>query len=219
MPVIKKPITCILCDSDDSENASLLCRLCANRVSSAKDHDPIHSELRDKLKAKRKLLNKYKCQNLREHNTKACRRCERLLMEIAGKFPLKYCREKVFAPFIVDFYLDTIGAAIEIDGKIHDHRFSYDNMRDDWLRKIYKIPIYRFTNDDTKTPEFKQALWDIYMDGMNSMLMPIGYEIVKRSSIFTSGPNTRETTEAMQRPRQKNMLAYVSHPRVYVLKS
>jgi len=62
---------------------------------------------------------------------------------------LKFRRQQIIDGFIVDFYCDSLGLCVEIDGGVHDYgeRKEYDQNRDEALcRRVLKI--LRFTNDE-----------------------------------------------------------------------
>ncbi len=62
---------------------------------------------------------------------------------------LKFRRQQIIDGFIVDFYCDSLGLCVEIDGGVHDlgERKEYDRERDEALR-LRGLKILRFTNDD-----------------------------------------------------------------------
>lgn len=70
---------------------------------------------------------------------------------VRGKkmFGLKFRRQQIIDGFIVDFYCDSIGLCVEIDGDIHDNeeQKNYDRLRDEAI-SLRKLNILRFTNDD-----------------------------------------------------------------------
>ena len=62
---------------------------------------------------------------------------------------LKFRRQQIIDGFVVDFYCDSLGLCVEIDGGVHDYgeRKEYDQNRDEALcRRVLKI--LRFTNDE-----------------------------------------------------------------------
>jgi very-short-patch-repair endonuclease len=62
---------------------------------------------------------------------------------------LKFRRQQIIDGFIVDFYCDSLGLCVEIDGGVHDsgERKDYDRNRDNALR-LRGLKILRFTNDE-----------------------------------------------------------------------
>ena len=73
---------------------------------------------------------------------------ERLLWEklrnrqLAG---LKWRRQHVFEPYIVDFYCFAARLAIEVDGSAHDGREVHDAKRDGQLEDFQDIKVVRFS--------------------------------------------------------------------------
>lgn len=62
---------------------------------------------------------------------------------------LKFRRQQIIDGFIIDFYCDSLGLCVEIDGGVHDsgERKDYDRNRDNALR-LRGLKILRFTNDE-----------------------------------------------------------------------
>jgi len=62
---------------------------------------------------------------------------------------LKFRRQQIIDGFIIDFYCDSLGLCVEIDGGVHDYgeRKEYDQNRDEALSQR-GLKILRFTNDD-----------------------------------------------------------------------
>jgi len=62
---------------------------------------------------------------------------------------LKFRRQQIIDGFIVDFYCDSLGLCVEIDGSVHNcsKRKEYDNNRDEAL-SLRGLKILRFSNDD-----------------------------------------------------------------------
>lgn len=62
---------------------------------------------------------------------------------------LKFRRQQVIDGFIVDFYCDSPGLCIEIDGGVHDdeEQANYDRLRDEALASR-KLKILRIRNDE-----------------------------------------------------------------------
>jgi len=59
----------------------------------------------------------------------------------------KLRRQHPIGPFVLDFYCDAAGLAIEIDGDTHADQASYDARRTAWL-EAQEIRVIRFTNRD-----------------------------------------------------------------------
>jgi very-short-patch-repair endonuclease len=62
---------------------------------------------------------------------------------------LKFRRQQIIDGFIVDFYCDSLGLCVEIDGSIHDteEQFEYDKNRDEVLA-LRGLKVLRLTNDE-----------------------------------------------------------------------
>jgi very-short-patch-repair endonuclease len=61
---------------------------------------------------------------------------------------LKFWRQQIIDGFIVDFYCDSLGLCVEIDGSVHDteEQSEYDKERDEVLAQR-GLKVLRFTND------------------------------------------------------------------------
>jgi very-short-patch-repair endonuclease len=64
-------------------------------------------------------------------------------------FGLKFRRQQIIDGFIVDFYCDSLGLCVEIDGSVHDseEQQKYDKLRDEAIA-LRKLKILRFSNDE-----------------------------------------------------------------------
>ncbi len=64
-------------------------------------------------------------------------------------FGLKFRRQQIIDGFIVDFYCDSLGLCIEIDGGVHDtdKQQEYDRLRSEAL-ELRKLKIMRFRNEE-----------------------------------------------------------------------
>ena len=64
-------------------------------------------------------------------------------------FGLKFRRQQIIDGFIIDFYCDSLGLCIEIDGGIHEAegQTRYDKERDEVL-KLRGLRVIRLSNDD-----------------------------------------------------------------------
>ena len=62
---------------------------------------------------------------------------------------LKFRRQQVIDGFIVDFYCDSLGLCVEIDGEIHTYekQVVYDKAREDVL-ELRGLHVIRFKNDE-----------------------------------------------------------------------
>jgi len=70
---------------------------------------------------------------------------------VRGKkmFGLKFRRQQIIDGFVVDFYCDSIGLCVEIDGGVHDseEQKTYDKLRDEAI-VLRRVRILRLSNDD-----------------------------------------------------------------------
>ena len=79
------------------------------------------------------------------------------------RFPMRVHRQRVFDPYIVDFYIAKKRLAIEIDGTQHfleDGR-SQDEARDKYLKSI-GVTVLRFVNNEVNKQfdSVCQAIWN-----------------------------------------------------------
>ena len=67
------------------------------------------------------------------------------------KLPCTVNRQKVFGPYIADFYIASAELVIELDGSQHysDEALLKDQVRDDWFR-AHGITVLRYANLDVK---------------------------------------------------------------------
>ena len=72
-------------------------------------------------------------------------------------FDVQFHRQVPMLNYIADFYCHEIGLAIEIDGKSHDHSYSYDIKRQEELG-AYGVKFLRFSNDEIKNNMFSVLL-------------------------------------------------------------
>jgi len=63
---------------------------------------------------------------------------------------LKFRRQQVIGGYIADFYCDSIGLVIELDGPIHDEQIEYDQAREEAI-ELHGLRILRFSNDQVST--------------------------------------------------------------------
>ena len=70
---------------------------------------------------------------------------------VRGKrmFGLKFRRQQIIDGFIVDFYCDSLGLCVEIDGGVHEteEQKEYDRLRDEALA-LRKLKVLRFRNEE-----------------------------------------------------------------------
>lgn len=75
---------------------------------------------------------------------------------------LKFRRQHVIAPYIVDFYCHEIGLVIELDGSQHgtDDAIEYDAERTRFLKAL-DLKLVRYWNDDvlSRTEVVLEDLW------------------------------------------------------------
>lgn len=58
----------------------------------------------------------------------------------------KYEFQKIFNPYIVDFYFKHLNLAVELDGRSHKNKEKYDDERTMYLKRVYRVNIIRFEN-------------------------------------------------------------------------
>ena len=81
-----------------------------------------------------------------------------LWKQIKGKaLGVKFKRQVPMLEYIVDFYCQEIGLAIEIDGNIHDFRYLEDAQRQQEIEK-YGVIFIRFSNEEIKNNMFSVIL-------------------------------------------------------------
>ena len=67
-----------------------------------------------------------------------------------GRFhQIDFDRQKIIGNYIVDFYVKSLGLAIEIDGWSHDFKQEYDIRRQRDLES-YGVKVFRISNHDIK---------------------------------------------------------------------
>ncbi|NOX48277.1 MAG: DUF559 domain-containing protein [Chlorobi bacterium] len=117
-----------------------------------------------KIWIKRRTLVK-RSEQLRNRPPMSQKAATHLVESIACKyFDYHIQKEKILAPYFIDIYIKEIKVGIEIDGGIHNTQETYDNRRDDFLWKTYRVKIYRFSDKEMKNPErFKWYIWEICM--------------------------------------------------------
>ena len=87
----------------------------------------------------------------------------KLWYEFLRQFPLHVHRQRVFEPYIVDFYIAEKRLVIELDGTQHflDGGKQYDEKRDEFLKER-GLTVLRFANNEVNQ-QFKsvcQAIWN-----------------------------------------------------------
>lgn len=61
----------------------------------------------------------------------------------------QFMRQKPIGNYIVDFYCSKLKLVIEIDGKSHDGKYSYDMQRQSFLESM-GLTVLRFNDTDVK---------------------------------------------------------------------
>ena len=102
---------------------------------------------------------KQRAQELRRNMTKE--EC-RLWYQFLRKLPLRVHRQKVIAPYIVDFYIAEKQLVIELDGTQHflENGQAYDRKRDAFLKER-GLRVLRYANNQVNQ-EFKSVCEDIW---------------------------------------------------------
>ena len=81
-----------------------------------------------------------------------------LWKQIKGKaLGVEFKRQVPMLEYIVDFYCQEIGLAIEVDGNIHDFRYLEDAQRQQEIEK-YGVIFTRFSNEEIKNNMFSVIL-------------------------------------------------------------
>src|SRR5687768_9305061 len=79
---------------------------------------------------------------------KGMRKQEALLWARLRRNQLKahFRRQQVIDGFVVDFYCDSAGLVVEVDGEIHSQQREYDEQRD-LILAARELKVLRFMND------------------------------------------------------------------------
>ena len=81
-----------------------------------------------------------------------------LWKQIKGKaLGVEFKRQVPMLEYIVDFYCQEIGLAIEVDGNINDFRYLEDAQRQQEIEK-YGVIFIRFSNEEIKNNMFSVIL-------------------------------------------------------------
>ena len=78
---------------------------------------------------------------------------ERILWyQFLKNYPIQWNRQKVFGPYVVDFYCKRLKLVIELDGSQHyeEAGFASDQKRTAYLTSL-GLQVLRFSNRDIKT--------------------------------------------------------------------
>ena len=80
---------------------------------------------------------------------------------------LKFRRQHVIAPYIVDFYCHEIGLVMELDGSQHgtDDAIKYDAERTEFLEAL-GLTVVRYWNHDVlgRTDAMLESLWRVFSE-------------------------------------------------------
>ena len=63
---------------------------------------------------------------------------------------LKWRRQHVLSPYIVDFYCHSALLALEVDGSSHDGQEVRDDQRDRDLQRLHDVEVVRVTEDEAR---------------------------------------------------------------------
>ena len=61
---------------------------------------------------------------------------------------MKFRRQHVVGPYIVDFYCPSHRLVVELDGRSHDDRGAEDRQRQEYLESIVGLKVFRVGNDN-----------------------------------------------------------------------
>jgi very-short-patch-repair endonuclease len=61
---------------------------------------------------------------------------------------VKFRRQHVIGPYVVDFYCSSHRLVVELDGRSHDDRGLEDRSRQDYLESVAGLKVFRVGNDD-----------------------------------------------------------------------
>jgi len=64
-------------------------------------------------------------------------------------YGIDFDRQKVIGNYIVDFYIESLGLVIEIDGGIHKYQEEYDEIRGAYLESLGLI-VYRVADENVR---------------------------------------------------------------------
>lgn len=156
----------------------------------------------DKSATPKKTLIKYQ-QELLKKTTRSQAKAVKIVRHIASDvFEYKVCTEKIFRPYILDIYIRALGVGIEIDGSVHNKQQTYDAKRDSFLWKEYKLLMIRFDNSQVDSGFFKQAVWDLCLQGAYAYFSNIENTAKRRNIIlphnFPCIPKTRQNFSAVK---------------------
>jgi very-short-patch-repair endonuclease len=181
-------MNCFVCNEDYENkdlNSLLTCKHCAKFHLEDKAR---HAEYKKLINLKKKQLKKYGREN-RKNITKSCHDAKLIIKEIMSAFGYHVTHEKVFFPYIADFYIKEIKCIIEIDGGVHETQLGYDDKRDSWLKDKYQCYVIRFDNKDVNSDMFRKAMWELAEKFLNNRIKKInklaedygkhGYKLIK----------------------------------------
>jgi very-short-patch-repair endonuclease len=61
---------------------------------------------------------------------------------------VKFRRQHVVGPYVVDFYCPSHALVVELDGRSHDDRGNSDHERQRYLENVARLRVFRVSNDD-----------------------------------------------------------------------
>jgi very-short-patch-repair endonuclease len=64
-------------------------------------------------------------------------------------YGIDFDRQKIIGNYIVDFYVESLGLVIEIDGGIHKYQEEYDENRTAYLESL-GLKVYRIGDEDVR---------------------------------------------------------------------
>ena len=98
----------------------------------------------------KEILTRTRAQELRKSATKEE---NHLWYDFLKDYPIQFNRQKPFGPYFTDFYCDKAKLVIELDGSQHyeGNAPEYDAVRTEYLEKVEKLTVLRFTNRDINT--------------------------------------------------------------------
>ena len=98
----------------------------------------------------KEILTRTRAQQLRKSATKEE---NHLWYDFLKDYPIQFNRQKPFGPYFTDFYCDKAKLVIELDGSQHyeGNAPEYDAVRTEYLEKVEKLTVLRFTNRDINT--------------------------------------------------------------------
>ena len=75
-----------------------------------------------------------------------------------NKMGVSFVRQQTIGNYIADFYCREKKLVIEIDGSSHDDKYEYDNVRDEYMKKL-GIKVLRISDKDVKHDMSNVLIW------------------------------------------------------------